>query len=215
MFQIAVWLERLYLPAFYYIIKLNHLHHAISSRDSAPRCRAVIGVCGFVVLYLLTGYCSLTVVVAWQLASLVRIHVVRFVDCFQHAYEQIDGEHQGPRKDRLYETHYTFSVPVARKYTFLNVFILNFGYHGAHHSFPTCPWYGLPALDRLIAEHMSAQLATCRPREEAQGFAALVRAYQRNHLSRLISNDEGLPYDSQGNFSVEQFTGAYTDKLAG
>jgi fatty acid desaturase len=52
------------------------------------------------------------------------------------------------RGDRVYEQAHTFSNPLSLRHPWVNLFVLNFGYHNAHHAKPTTPWFRLPALHR-------------------------------------------------------------------
>ena len=153
-------------------------------------------------------------VLVWQASSFLRIHIVRFVDCFQHSFQQVYTEGEKLTHGKHYEIQNTFSVPVARKFTFLNLIILNFGYHAAHHCFPTCPWYMLPHLEAAIIKQLRLY-GVSDTREESTPFFNFLTAYHRGRLSRIISTDEGQPYDADGQFTTHHFTGAYTDKLLG
>ncbi|WP_295479384.1 fatty acid desaturase [uncultured Pseudomonas sp.] len=218
-YQVMEYLERIYVPGFYYLIKLYGIGATLKSGTRQEKGRAVIATLLYVSGYALGIVYCLPALIAWQIASLIRIHVVRFVDCFQHSFEQIQlDEPSANKSDKHFEILNTFSIPVARKHTYLNLLILNFGYHNAHHSFPTCPWYFLPELERRILQEMSSQVSQCHTaylRESALNFLDLLRLYRKHHLKRIASDKEGNPYDVDGNFKLEDFTGAYTDKLLG
>lgn len=150
------------------------------------------------------------------LAVFVRIHVIRFVDAFQHSYEQVGYGMDMCKYTREYELENTFSLPVARKYTYLNLLTLNFGYHSAHHAVPSCPWYSLSKLDKLLLRNSDGDEVNVRhTREGKVDFIALLNMYHKYRTQRIISENEGSPYDEHGVFDIERFTGAFTDKLLG
>lgn len=215
LFEIIAFLERLYIPAYYYLIKISNVYQAIVSGGRHGAVRAIVSSCLYAVMFTAFAWISMPLVLVWLVASIARIHVVRFVDCFQHSYQQVPPQDDGVSNDKLYEIQNTFSVPVARRLTFLNLIILNFGYHTAHHCFPTCPWYMLPTLERRITEQLELHDEVRSLREKNYSFTQFLVAYHRNHLLRMISDDEGRPYDANGSFSIQHFTGAYTDKLLG
>lgn len=215
LFEVVVLSEKLYLPSCYYVIKASNVYDAIAGGGRRSAGRAIASSFFYGAIFTFFVWISTKLIFAWLASSIVRIHVVRFVDCFQHSYQQVDPNTDGLGNDKLYEIQNTFSVPVARKLPFLNLFILNFGYHTAHHCFPTCPWYMLPTLEKLIVEKLKLQGEVVSLRERNYTFVQFLGAYHRNHLSRIVSEDEGQPYDPDGRFSIKNFTGAYTDKLLG
>jgi fatty acid desaturase len=214
LFGVITYAEKIYLPAFYYLIKLINIYHVTFRGSSRERARGVGSLCIYAFAFATFARSSLMIVLVWQASSFLRIHVVRFVDCFQHSFQQVYPEGERLTHGKLYEIQNTFSVPVARKFTFLNLIILNFGYHTAHHCFPTCSWYMLPKLERAITEQLKLY-GVSDAREENTTFFDFLIAYHRGRLSRIISTDEGQPYDTEGKFSTHHFTGAYTDKLLG
>jgi fatty acid desaturase len=147
----------------------------------------------------------------------LRVHCIRFVDAFQHSYVQVAADQATPTKGRRYEQHHTFSFPVARRFRGLNLLILNFGYHNAHHALPSCPWYNLPALDSLIMSTDGSELDDGEPAPPAHqvSFVELLRGYHRHRRYRITTTDEGQAYDDALQFSMARFTGAFTDNLLG
>jgi fatty acid desaturase len=92
------------------------------------------------------------VALGYAIAYMLMMTVLRFMDALQHDYngttilfENKPGPHRG---DRAYEQIHTFSNLLSLKYPWINLLVLNFGYHNAHHAKPTAPWYALPALHR-------------------------------------------------------------------
>ena len=90
----------------------------------------------------------------YALAYLAMMTVLRFMDALQHDYGQtftLFEEQRGPhRGDRGYEQAHTFSNPLSIRHAWVNLLVLNFGFHNAHHARPTTPWYDLPAAHRTL-----------------------------------------------------------------
>lgn len=131
--------------------------------------------------------------ISWQillfypLAYLLFLHVMRFMDTHQHTFEIFETleQERGPeakRFDRVYEHSNTFSNLISARYPWLNLLVLNFGYHNAHHERPTVPWYRLPAFH-----------AECYGQDDSQmfPFLNLIRAYHRYRVLRVLNTDEG------------------------
>ena len=64
----------------------------------------------------------------------------------------------------------------------LNLLVLNFCYHNAHHVKPTLPWYKLPALHReLYGDEYQRTLA----------FSDQLRSYHRHRLAGIHAETYG------------------------
>jgi len=160
------------------------------------------------------GYISLKALALYVITVILRIHCVRFVDAFQHTYPEEIPARIGRPKGHGFEQAHTFSFPVASRHTALNLLILNFGYHNAHHALPTCPWYHLPRLHQLLYEDL-ADMAPPSFIPPKAGFLELVKAYHRHRMRRMTGTTQGRAYDGDGRFTFAAFYGAYTDKLLG
>lgn len=215
--QSLVALEVAYIPSMYVFIKVYALIAILRDPDRSYRRRVtgmlLLTICFFVIL----GSVSVAAVAFYLLVISIRTHCVRFVDAFQHSYMQIVPDKTTPPKGKRYEQHHTFSFPVARKLTGLNLLILNFGYHNAHHALPSCPWYNLPALDTLITSSGTVEGVDWRTASPTQlvSFVELLRGYHRHRRYRITTTDEGQAYDDALQFSMTKFTGAFTDNLLG
>ena len=60
------------------------------------------------------------------------------------------GRRPDPRRDLRYEYENTYSNLLSERWRWLNLLVLNFPYHNAHHVRPGVPWYRLPALHRSL-----------------------------------------------------------------
>ncbi len=103
-----------------------------------------------------------------------------------------------PKRDRAHEQANTFSNLVSQRYPWLNLLILNFSYHNAHHELMKCPWYNLPALDRTLFRGDEPHYIP---------LPKLVRNYHRFRVSRIFSG-QGSARDAAGNPSLDAFYGA-------
>jgi len=125
----------------------------------------------------------------YPLAYLLFLTVMRFMDAHQHTYElfptleQARGD-EAKQFDREFEQRNTFSNILSTTHPWLNLLVLNFGYHNAHHLKPIMPWYRLPALHREAFGQDCAQ---------ALPIGNLFRAYHSFRVPRMLNAD---PSDS-------------------
>jgi len=123
------------------------------------------------------------VAIRYVFAYLLMITVLRFMDALQHDYdgttilfEKTVPPHRG---DRAYEQVHTFSNPLSMRYRWLNVLVLNFGFHNAHHARAATPWYKLPALhDELFGTSP----------ERVIPLGAQLRSFHRYRVSRVMGD---------------------------
>lgn len=211
--RLLIFLEGCYVPVMHYVIKAHGIRGILRGSDKAARARVVLVTLAQGVFFVWLVSMSWAAPLWYFLAAAVRIHCVRFVDAFQHSYPQVDPALQTSSQGRTYEEENTFSFPVAHRFKWLNVLILNFGFHTAHHAMPGCAWYNLPRLnDIVMAYHgIEARAAYGAPVR----FLKLVHAYHKDLKRRITATDEGIAYDADNNFSIRKFTGAFTDKLLG
>jgi hypothetical protein len=117
--------------------------------------------------------------------------------CFQHTYEVFEVGTPLPKRDRAHEQANTFSNLVSQKYGWLNLLLLNFGYHNAHHELMKCPWHSLHELDRELFNGSETHYVT---------LPQLVWNYHRFRMSRLYSG-QGKAVDESGQLNLEGFYG--------
>lgn len=121
----------------------------------------------------------------YPLAYLMFMTVMRFMDTHQHTYELFETLEQPRgeevmRFDQAFEQRNTFSNLFSLKHPWLNLLVLNFGYHNAHHHKPIAPWYRLPSLHREIFGDDCAQVLPMHH---------LLRAYHRYRVPRMLNAD--------------------------
>ncbi|MES1026161.1 fatty acid desaturase [Gloeocapsa sp. BRSZ] len=141
---------------------------------------------------------SLKALALYFLSYIGMIIVLRFVDAFQHTYEAIPVGSPLPKRDYTYEQTNTFSNVISQRYWWLNLLLLNFGYHNAHHELMKCPWHSLHELDREIFTGEEVHYVT---------LPQLLGNYHRFRIARIFS-DQGTVIDEQGNLQLETFYGA-------
>jgi fatty acid desaturase len=130
------------------------------------------------------------VLVLYPLAYMAFLTVMRFMDTHQHTYEifeTLDRKRgvEAQRFDTAYEERNTFSNLLSVKHPWLNLLVLNFCYHNAHHTRPTVPWYRLPALHRELYDDETADFAQALP------FFNLLYAFHRYRVPRMLNADAG------------------------
>jgi fatty acid desaturase len=138
----------------------------------------------------------------YAVAYLIMISVLRFVDAFQHTYDAYaipDGEPVPADKvrDKAYEQAHTFSNLVSLRWPWLNLLLLNFPYHNAHHDKPTAPWYRLPALHAELYGRDPGQVIP---------MARLLLPFHRHRIKRVLADDYGEVDPRSGR--AEGFVGA-------
>lgn len=149
-------LEWCYVPAIEllmhaFVIMLPFLRE--ERRADRKRVTLILLVRGIVFAAL--AYYSIQALLLYVVAYLIMVTVLRFADAFQHTYDAyaIPESDQMPAdklRDKAYEQANTYSNLVSVRWPWLNLLILNFPYHNAHHEQLAVPWYRLPALHRKL-----------------------------------------------------------------
>ena len=145
---------------------------------------------------------ALEAVLLYAVAYLLFLHVLRFMDAYQHTYDvfpsrSLEPAPPDPRRTRRYEYENTYSNLVAVRWPWLNLLTLNFAYHNAHHARSGEPWYRLPALHHALYEPNDPQVLPCRD---------LIAGYHRNRVTRVFAADYGTV--AAGGSRASQFIGA-------
>jgi fatty acid desaturase len=133
------------------------------------------------------AWLSLKALLLYALAYFLFLTVLRFMDAFQHTYEVFPSHSLAPapadpRRNRRYEYENTYTNLLAQRWPWLNLLVLNFAYHNAHHARSGEPWFRLPALH-------GALYATSDP--QVLGFRDLVVSYHRHRVARVLAEDYG------------------------
>ncbi|MBD2036378.1 fatty acid desaturase [Leptolyngbya sp. FACHB-321] len=192
-------LEWLYFPALAFLLRLRSIIAPFwdeERKDERWRNTFTLLIRGG--LFTLLVIVSPKALLLYFFAYIGMLTVLRFVDAFQHTYEVFPVGSEIPKRDRAHEQANTFSNVVSLRYRWLNLLLLNFGYHNAHHELMKCPWYSLPDLDRDLFNGDEVHYIT---------LPALLGNYHRYRLSRLYSG-QGHGVNDQGEHSLETFYGA-------
>lgn len=193
--KLILALEWAYIPAVElimhgYVIAMPFIGQTEKQRVRRGRVLMIflIRAAAFAVL----GWLSLKALVLYTLAWMLMITVLRFTDAYQHTYDAFAVLEEGDipadkLRDRAYEQSNTFSNLVSVRWPALNLLLLNFTYHNAHHEKPIAPWYRLPALHAELYGDGYRQVVPMRE---------LLTSFHRHRLRRVISDDYGVLDDS-------------------
>ena len=197
--NLILWLEWLYFPVISLLLQWRAILAPFSNpqrQDRRIRTISILVVRGL----FFTGLAliSLKALVLYFLAYIGMITVLRFIDAFQHTYEAFPVGATLPKRDRTYEQANTFSNLFSQRYWWLNLLLLNFGYHNAHHELMKCPWHNLRELDNQLFTGTEAHYVN---------LSELLANYHRFRVARIFSG-QGKAVDQQGNPDLDTFYGA-------
>jgi fatty acid desaturase len=187
--RLALALEWAYVPSVEFLLRGMVLAAPFSCGTRRERIRAALSAAARLAFFAALAWMSVKAVVLYALAYVIFLSVLRFMDAFQHTYEifasrSLEPAPADPRRDLRYEYENTYSNLLAerRRWRWLNLLVLNFPYHNAHHVRPSMPWYRLPALHRSLYGENNPQVITCRH---------LVASYHRHRVARILAEDYG------------------------
>jgi fatty acid desaturase len=151
-------------------------------------------------LFTVLGLTSLKVLLLYFLCYVGMITVLRWTDAFQHTYEAVPPGTPLPKRNSDHEQANTFSTLLSHRYDWLNLLLLNFGYHNAHHAVMRCPWHSLHELNGEFSQNNDSE-NNCYITLSQQ----LIN-YHRFRVARLFAG-QGLAVD-QPETSTENYYGA-------
>jgi fatty acid desaturase len=173
-----------------------------STGTRSDRIRMLLSLAIRLAFFALLAWVSVKALLLYALAYLIFVTVLRFMDAFQHTYE-VFATHSlqpapiDPKRDLRYEYENTYSNLIAERWWWLNLLVLNFAFHNAHHVRPGLPWYRLRSLHRSLYGENEKQVIPCRD---------LLSGYHRHRVARVLSDSYGSVAGS-GN-RVDGFLGA-------
>jgi len=164
-----VALEWLHVPALDLLLRAVPAWRALRRPAFAAERGRVAGalatrLAGAAALLALGG----SVLASYAVAYLLFVVAARFFDAFHHTFDVVVMADFGldfgpePDKDRAYEPANTYSNLLPRRWTALNLLVLNFTYHNAHHRKPGVPWHRLRALDAQLFGADARQVVPAR-----------------------------------------------------
>jgi fatty acid desaturase len=182
-------LEWAYVPAVEVMMRGMIIAFPFHDGAAADRRRARVLVLLTIRALFFVGLALISVkaVLLYALSYLLFLQVLRFLDAFQHTYEVFPSRSLAPappdpRRTRQYEYENTYSNLLSERWRWLNLLVLNFPYHNAHHERAGEAWYRLPALHRALYAEKDQQVITCRE---------LARSYHRHRVARVMADDYG------------------------
>lgn len=181
-------LEWAYIPGVEVLMRLQLICRPLfvpSQHRHLPRAVGMLVL--RVGLVVLLGLYSVKAVLLYGLAILVQMRVLNFFDAFHHTFEQHrvlpDEPVPANGRTRAYEQANTYSNLISTRSPWVNLLVLNFVYHNAHHHRPSVPWWRLPALHRsLYGDNNTPALLTSRE---------LLATWHRNRVRRVFAADYG------------------------
>lgn len=180
-------LEWAYIPAVDIMMHslVLVLPFTLESRRHRRR-RVIMVLISRLIFFAVLASISWQVLLFYPIAYMLFMHVMRFMDTHQHTFEVFETleQERGPeakRFDRAYEHRNTYSNLFSTRYPWLNLLVLNFGYHNAHHERPTVPWYRLPDFHAELYGDDDSQMLP---------FKNLLSSYHRYRVRRALHADE-------------------------
>lgn len=183
----VVALEWGYVPAVELLIRGMIVAAPFSWGTAAERIRMLLLLAVRLACFVALALISVKAVLLYALSYVLFLSVLRFMDAFQHTYEvfatrSLEAAAPNPRRDLRYEYENTYSNLVAERWWWLNLLVLNFPYHNAHHVRPSVPWFRLPALHRSMYGEKDPQVITC---------PELLASYHRHRVARVLAENYG------------------------
>jgi fatty acid desaturase len=195
-------LEWAYVPTVELIMRCMIIAKPFKQGSAAERIRMVLLLSVRIAFFAALAIFSLRAALLYALAYLIFVSVLRFMDAFQHTYDvfastSLESAPLDPKRDLRYEYENTYSNLIGERFWWLNLLVLNFPYHNAHHVRPSLPWYKLRTLHRTLYGEKDRQVIPCRE---------LIGSYHRHRVARVLADDYGS-VASEGN-RADSFLGA-------
>lgn len=166
------------------------------------RSRVILSLLVRMALLVWVASVSWTALLGYVLAYCLMMMVLRTMDMHQHTFDVSFGltaPQDSVRPGREFEQGNTYSNLISRRWPWLNLLVLNFGYHNAHHHKPNAPWYRLPAIHAALPVHEQAVIP----------FRHVLASYGRYRVQRVLNADPvGLDI-GQGEARGQEFVGVY------
>lgn len=198
--RIILALEWLYFPIIGFWSRWHSIVSPFWDSERSSKKSYVINILLIrVAMFSLLGAISLKALLLYFIAYIGMITVLRWADAFQHTYEGFPPGVKLPKRDRVHEEAHTFSTLLSRHHSWLNVFLLNFGYHSAHHTVMKCPWHSLPELNQELEKQTNIRYVSLKQQ--------LIH-YHRFRLTRFLIG-QGTAVDENQNPTFDDFYGAH------
>lgn len=185
--KVTEFLEWFYIPAHDLIMHTIMVFTSFIIPQRSKQRRRNVGVIlvrGSIFVALLVFFPK--VAALYAVAYLLMMTILRFMDSLQHDYPYaltLFEFGKPPRKgDFEWEQEHTFSNPHTYRDSLFNWFTLNFGFHNAHHSDMSIPWYRLPAKHRDMFGDDPTWVIP---------LGAQLKIFHKQRVNRITGNHEG------------------------
>jgi len=166
-------------------------------------------------LLVLLGLYAVKAVLLYGIAVLLQMRVLNFFDAFHHTFEQYCVLPEEPLplngRSRAYEQANTYSNLISMRAPWLNLLVLNFVYHNAHHHRPSAPWWRLPAVHQNLYGNPVLTADGAAPctagRAALLTSRELLATWHRNRVRRVF--EEGYGAVGEGPRRGDTFIGAH------
>lgn len=190
---------------------IHHLRSALyplldSSAPSSRRQSATLGVLTTCAIYFGLASVSASALLWYLLSGALMLNFLAFNDAFHHTYEAVAMADYVPgpgSRTASYEEENTFSnlVTCSRTFQWLNaLFMLNFGYHNAHHIKPMTPWYDLPWFHETVYGDKGC--------DQVLPYSDLWEPWWKYRLQRVTDADYGVVAPAGTPRRAQGFVGA-------
>ena len=193
-------LEWLYFPALFFLLQWRAItapYWNCNRHGERLRVTLMLSIRGG--MFALLGWISLKALLLYFLCFVGMVTGIRSIDAFQHTYEVIPIGTIAPERNLDYEQSNTFSTLFTEKWKWkwINLLILNFGYHNAHHTLMKCPWHSLPELHEDIKQRQQIFNVDLKK---------LLIFYHQHRMKRIFLG-EGEAKSDRGELDMSEFLG--------
>ena len=189
-------LEGLYFPSISFWLQWRGVLK--TGRQPEQWLRVVLTLIIRGTLFGIMAWLSPKALLLYFVAYIGMINLLRWMDAFQHTYEVFPMGATVPARSRDHEQANTFSTLISSRYQWLNLLMLNFGYHNAHHEMMQCPWHSLPELDRFLYTGHEVHYVP---------LSQLLLSYHRFRIKRIFAG-QGQAVDDNRQPTPGRFYGA-------
>jgi fatty acid desaturase len=200
--RLVLALEWAYIPAVELLMHGFVIVAQFTRGDTDRKKHTLIMAASRLAFFAVLGCIAVKALVFYVIAYIIFLHVLRFMDAFQHTFDVYEskGLTAAPPelvRDRAYEHANTYSNLISPTHPLLDLLTLNFAYHNAHHARPAVPWHELPALHAKLYGADAGQTLPAR---------TLFSTWHKNRLRRVTDPDYG--FVAPAGDRAAQFVGA-------